>query len=393
MLIVPLFLVLFLIFLWGIEYKVHKKMLESVPLRIHVNGTRGKSSVTRLITWGLMASGKKVVGKTTGSAPVVIVNGVEYPIKRVGKANIIEQLSVVKRAAYENADILVVECMAIDPELQYLSERKIIKSHIGVITNVRDDHIDNMGPTLERIADALSGTIPVNGILFTAERRYLERLKRNADLVGCKVVFVDESSVTDNDMANFSYVEHKENVALALAVCEYCGVKRDEALKMMWKVIPDVGVLRIIRIDFADHKIYFVNLFAANDPTSTEKIYNMLKLNEKRDYPVIIVCNSRKDRLDRLEQYKETLGKRLKADYYILTGAYVQVIADELIKKGIETHRVIEAETDDPSWIFDKILELAKGVLVVVGVGNIGGMGHKLANYFAARGKECLQLP
>ena len=36
-----------------LEYQNHQKSLDSIPIRIHVNGTRGKSSVTRLIAAGL----------------------------------------------------------------------------------------------------------------------------------------------------------------------------------------------------------------------------------------------------------------------------------------------------------------------------------------------------
>jgi len=38
-----------------IEMQRHRSMLRRIPMRIHVNGTRGKSSVTRLIAAGLRA--------------------------------------------------------------------------------------------------------------------------------------------------------------------------------------------------------------------------------------------------------------------------------------------------------------------------------------------------
>ena len=47
-------------------------MFSKIPIRIHVNGTRGKSSVTRLIAAGLRAGGKRTFAKTTGTAPRVI---------------------------------------------------------------------------------------------------------------------------------------------------------------------------------------------------------------------------------------------------------------------------------------------------------------------------------
>ena len=36
-----------------LEFQNHLISLNAIPLRIHVNGTRGKSSVTRLIAAGL----------------------------------------------------------------------------------------------------------------------------------------------------------------------------------------------------------------------------------------------------------------------------------------------------------------------------------------------------
>ena len=40
------------------ESRKHQANLKKISVRIHVNGTRGKSSVTRLIAAGLNAGGK-----------------------------------------------------------------------------------------------------------------------------------------------------------------------------------------------------------------------------------------------------------------------------------------------------------------------------------------------
>ena len=42
-----------------LEFKYHQLSLSGIPIRIHVNGTRGKSSVTRLIAAGLRAGRKR----------------------------------------------------------------------------------------------------------------------------------------------------------------------------------------------------------------------------------------------------------------------------------------------------------------------------------------------
>lgn len=157
-----LFSLYLLYLLWEAHaVRIARKKLAHV---VHVNGTRGKSTVSRLIEAGLRAGGLRVFCKTTGTDPMTIdVNGREELICRRGKANIKEQIAVLRRAAAQNAQVLVVECMAITPEFQQTSQHDILRADIGVITNVRRDHMDVMGDTLPRIADALCHTVPRRG--------------------------------------------------------------------------------------------------------------------------------------------------------------------------------------------------------------------------------------
>ena len=60
-------LALILIISGLLEFKYHQQVLLTIPCRIHVNGTRGKSSVTRLIAAGLRAGGKRTFAKRRGS--------------------------------------------------------------------------------------------------------------------------------------------------------------------------------------------------------------------------------------------------------------------------------------------------------------------------------------
>ena len=76
MIISPLVLlgtvVLILLIAGYVEASNHRRIIAAIPLRIHVNGTRGKSSVTRLIAAGLRAGGLRTFAKTTGTAPRII---------------------------------------------------------------------------------------------------------------------------------------------------------------------------------------------------------------------------------------------------------------------------------------------------------------------------------
>ena len=149
-----LLIIIFLASIFGIiEYFLHQKRIYSIPIRIHVNGTRGKSSVTRLIGASFREGGIKTITKVTGTYPrLILEDGTEAAIHRREGANIIEQLSIIKYAAKRKAEAIVLECMALQPQYQWITEKKMVHSTIGVITNVRLDHVDVMGYTLPEIA-------------------------------------------------------------------------------------------------------------------------------------------------------------------------------------------------------------------------------------------------
>ena len=255
---------------------------------IYVNGIRGKSTVTRMIDAGLRAGGWSVFCKTTGTVPMTIgVDGVERPLVRHGRANINEQLRILHRAAQEGAKILVIECMAVDPALQAVSQERMVRSDIGVITNVRLDHTAEMGPTLEEICDSLSNTIPDHGVLFTADGTYFEQLKRNGQRRSCRV----ELAVPDSGLPDFDF---PENVALALAVCQEVGVARETALEGILHYCPDPYVLSLFRLS---EGAVFVNAMSVNDPQSTQLNYHRLSgrpgLSGRR---LVLLINNRPDR-------------------------------------------------------------------------------------------------
>ena len=155
-----------------VEQRRHHRHLHSIPRRIVVNGIRGKSSITRLCAGALRGGGLVTVAKTTGTAARFITpDGTEEPVyRKFGIANIVEQIGIVRRAAAYRPDALVIECMAVLPDLQEINQRKLIQSTICVICNVREDHLAEMGPTLDDVARSLSRSMPAGGICVTAEQ-------------------------------------------------------------------------------------------------------------------------------------------------------------------------------------------------------------------------------
>ena len=53
----------------------------------------------------------------------------------------------------------------------------MIKADIGVITNARPDHLDEMGPTEIDVVKSLCNSVPINGTLVTAENKHQKIIK------------------------------------------------------------------------------------------------------------------------------------------------------------------------------------------------------------------------
>jgi poly-gamma-glutamate synthase PgsB/CapB len=388
--ITVIFLLFTLLVLIGIgEAFLHKRTLSSIPIRIHVNGTRGKSSVVRLIAGGLRESGMVTCAKTTGTlARMILPDASEYPIFRPTGANVIEQVRIISVAASYGAQALVVECMALQPQLQWLCESRFIRATHGVITNVRADHLDVMGPEEKDVALALAGTTPIGAKLFTAESRYVDIFAQAANDRQSRLIRVtrdDMAAVTDKEMGRFSYVEHKENVALALQVCLDLGIERTTALAGMWKAPPDLGAMTVSHIAFFGRNIYFVNGFAANDPESSERIWNMA-LDRFPDVDKrIMILNCRSDRPNRSEQFGMSSVQWRPADHYLLIGSGTYFLARAAISNGLPDRKILPAEHESDSTIFEIIIELAGKSAVIVGMGNVKGQGLTLSRYFRNR--------
>ena len=374
-----------------LELIVHRRRLGRIPIRIHVNGTRGKTSVTRLIAAGLREAGVRCVAKTTGTVPrFILPNGREVPVYRPGGANVIEQKQSVTMAAAQRAEALVVECMALQPQLQWLSESKLVRATHGVITNARPDHLDVMGPTEDDVARALAATVPVQGVFLTAERHHRAFFEEVAQDRGSRFRASDDISepLSPEDVSAFPYLEHQENIELALAVCEEIGVDKETALRGMWRAKPDPGAMTEARIEFFGRHIVFVNGFAANDPTSTRYIWEQ-SLRRHRDLTRrIAVFNCRSDRADRSEQLAESYGRWTQADEVVLLGSGQYIFARAAVKAGLDPTRLVFVDRTHPADIFEILLGLAEPSALVMGLGNIAGPGLALAEYFANRGKE-----
>ncbi|MFE1463142.1 poly-gamma-glutamate synthase PgsB [Streptomyces nigra] len=368
-----------------IEQRRHYAALHSIPSRVLVNGIRGKSSITRLCAGALRGGDLVTVAKTTGTAARFIhPDATEEPVyRKFGIANVVEQIGIVRRAATYRPDALVIECMAVMPALQEVNQSKLIRSTIGVLCNVREDHLAEMGPTLDDVARSLCRSMPEDGICVTAEKERFHILQEEADARNCKLVYADPETVTDEELRGFSWFTFKENVAIALVVAELLGVERQVALQGMYDAPPDPGVLSVERYVAPDGKrLAFANVFAANDPESTlMNINQLLDLGAIRR-PLNVVINCRPDRVERNGQMGEIIPD-LQPDNVFVIGHPAKSAIDAIPADWRDRAVDLGGERRSADEFMPTLLGRMADGSSLVAIGNIHGQGEELLEYLA----------
>ncbi len=362
------------------EYVADFRAIAKIPTRIHVTGIRGKTTTTRLIGAALRHHGWRVVTKTTGKAARLIdPEGTERGIRGPHEQpNLREQPRIIESVADTGgADAIVFECMSIRPK-NIIAESKFVRSTISVITNVRADHMDVMGPSLEDVAWNLSGIVPGNGVVVTAEKKYLPIIRKRAEQMNAKVVEVDPDTVADENLSKFSYMIFKENIAVALKVCELLKVPPDEALKGMFDAKPDPGLTRIINGVIANQNVRLIAAFGVNDIDSTRLVFQELNrrgaIGEQR--MLVGMFHAREDRVTRTLEFAQVMA-RMPFEKILVVGEMTNMFVTQAVRGGYAKEKIANLGTVNPPAIMDCLSKMAlesdQG-LTLFGCGNMIGI-------------------
>lgn len=370
-----------------VENAQHARRISSFRIRVNVNGTRGKSTVTRLIAAGLRQAGIRTVAKTTGTAPrLILPDGSEEEIRRRGRARISEHVRIAKRAAAEKAEALVVECMALEAENQHVYEHRLVRSTIGVMTNIRPDHLDVMGPGIEDVARTLAITVPDKAHFVAPDGYGLDILTAECQRKGTVLHVAHGYDVSEEELAGFGYTSFAENVAIALKACEVAGVDRNTAFAGMLKAKPDPGVSPLVEVSAFGRRMMIVNAFAANDVESTRLMWESFAKPRIGAYDrQVLVISNREDRPQRVWEMSK-LAAELPVDEVLYIGG-MQKLA-KLLGRG-RGRMAGEAGAEE---VLGMIAGFAQegGSLLVLLAGNTKGAGAeltKLVDTFAGGGR------
>jgi gamma-polyglutamate synthase len=375
------FLCLILVYLIA-ERILHRRRLKRIPLRIHVNGTRGKSNVTRLIAAALRRSGVRTLAKTTGTLPKLILpDGSEEIIRRRSPANILEQMAVVKRAERLKAQALVVECMALEPALQFVSETAMIRSTLGVITNVRPDHHEVMGKSLDDVAEALSQSIPEGGVLVTGDRRYYPLFSDVAAARGARVVLAGNPGPVGESARQDIHL-FRENIEIVKSVCTLLDIDPSVVSGDLDEAAIAGEGAGIFRIRIGERKVCFVDAFAANDVCSTGMIQERAFVQGVCPSPFIALFNNRLDRPLRMKSFADNLLAGTLYDYVAVTGEG-RHLAQRYLRRKNPGRKIIDLPDLPPKELLEGLLERIGCTMecTVVGMGNEKGPGRRLSRF------------
>jgi poly-gamma-glutamate synthase PgsB/CapB len=295
----------------------------------------------------------------------------------------------VAKAAMRQADVLVIECMAVQAEMQWVSEKRILDSTMGVITNAREDHLDVMGPTRDDVAATLALAIPRQGTLVVGEEEFFAFFKAEAEKLGTSAQLA-ATPISNQDMARFPYMIFQENVACALKIAELLGVSPDVAWEGMVQATPDLGSTQVYSLEYGGVKVYFVNALAANDLTSTLMVWqrwqDMAGVLDLADTPVVGLLHNRADRSFRVPELAQLACAELPIESLCLTGDLIPVTKRFLKKQGFGRSLVATFKKPEPHRIMDYLASHYQGDVVLFAYGNTQGFGQELADFFHRNG-------
>jgi poly-gamma-glutamate synthase PgsB/CapB len=363
------------------------RLRRSIPLVIVVTGTRGKSTVVRLLASVLRESGRVVLAKSTGSqAQYVLPDGSTETVKRRGMVSILEQKKTLRKAVELGADCLVAEIMSIQPQNHAVESRDILKPNIIVLTNIRRDHTEAMGANTTDIAKVLQHAF-VEGteVFLLPESMGLIDPSEIRDMRLNLTLVPSSSSTPASDTHGASAAtQFSENIDLVVAVARKMNIDDAAIARGLQKTVHDIGRFRIWRVRIKERAFFVVSGFAANDPESTSLVLDKTRrLLGGATGRITGLLSLRADRPDRTVQWIEALRSGFSKEFkrlYVL-GGHANVVRRKV------TDAVVLG-SQPPEEIMHVIARSVGENDVVFGFGNIAGAGEQLVAFWQREGTE-----
>jgi len=317
--------------------------------RVLVTGSRGKSSVVRLLHAAMQSAGLRTYARITGVVPRELGPDGVRNISRSAGAHVgemrwwLSQLPATARG-------VVLENSAIAPEFQALAGRWL-RPDITVLTNTLPDHQEIWGPSAACAARVLAAGVPAHGRVVLPDS--LAEDEHLLDLLGrrcCRVVFARPADLQ---------LEHHRavNLGLAMAAVEQLGLDPGPSIGAMRRLPRDRYDFHVANYGGAEVAL----AFSANDVASTRRLFESLSWSPDETR---LIYNHRLDRPGRLASFIGWLSQ--------FPWREVVIIGDRPRRRPA-TARYLDIENENG------LLRLLQPGDRVFGCGNITGLPLSLA--------------
>jgi poly-gamma-glutamate synthase PgsB/CapB len=286
----------------------------------------------------------------------------------------------------------VAELMSIQPECALIESQRILRPQILVITNVRLDHREEMGGTKREIAASLASAIPPGATVFVPEAEAYPEFDSAAGRARATLIKVPAGAGQERILRGASgrFFPFTEHLDLALAVAEHLGIPAEAARRGIKEANPDFGGLKAWDALFGDPPAAWllVSAFAANEPESTGVILERIRKSRAASArPLIGLLILRSDRGDRTRQWIDALdgGFFSGFDKVYMAGAHLQ---SREIRKRKRKLPFLETLPDcSPGVIIDRMAGAERRGAVLIGMGNMVGIGAALVEHWERIGR------
>ena len=328
-------IVLIILLYFGAEYVLLSKAIKAIPLRILVNGTRGKSTTVKLIYNILKNNELKTYAKITGDNPILYnPDGSSRKLKRFSPASIKENIRLLIIISKDKPDAFVMECMALQKETQNVLGKSIFSPHYSLITNVLPDHQEVMGETIEQNVLTLIECVDKESILIITEET--NSVLQNVDFSHNKIEIINTVDY-DLELINIPQDVINESWSIIRSLIGKLNVDETIAKDVFnaeWKAIDSK-----IKFNLFNSNITILNLFSINDLVSTEKFVTKAANKENKN-ELIFILNSRMDRPLRTKEFAKYISNNFYKSNVWLIGNGRQLAKSFLIKNNFPTNNI-----------------------------------------------------
>ncbi|KCZ71693.1 hypothetical protein ANME2D_02430 [Candidatus Methanoperedens nitroreducens] len=284
---------------------------------ILVEGTRGKSGAVEMIVSALEHKGASVVGKITGKETTILYRGKRIPIVRKRGLFFIDSENREVLRKYSHCDFKVFENQALSAYTMR-AVHNIIKPDVVVIPNIRFEHQDRLGETIDEQAKSFAVNLRGAKALITAEKkeRVLLILAKYCEKYGIRLI--------------------KTNIPCDVAPSMQSIYIANEVIKLVTGSGLEQSVIETLLnrqrrvISICRSKRYGIDYFTASKANDVESAADILRhLETLTDKTFCFLCYFRKDRSERTQAFApflRELAENRRVDKIFVAGHHLRAL-------------------------------------------------------------------